>query len=257
MQPEFARELEKLGFGRKQSLLYIALLDLGKGTAAEIGKRAGMNRTTVYDIVDELERVGLVTRVVEIKKKTYRAEPPEKLPVILEAEAQHLRDMARQSQALVNMLQSVAAKTPAAPKIKVFEGEKGLRSLYDASLLCKTFIRSFLTADELEAFDPEYAHSYFERRARKGIKIRGILNDSEASRGYQKESKKYLREIHLVSGDKMDIVPEVYIYDDTISIFSLKERLGVSIESKDIAQAFKKLYDLAWERATEMDGGKK
>lgn len=253
MQPDFIQHIETLGFSHKESLIYVALLDLGRGTATEISKKTGINRTTVYDIVEELERTGLVAQLGGVKKKTYRPEPPEKLPVILEKKAARLRDMAKQSEGLVSMLQTVAAKTPNKPKIKVYEGDKGIQSLYDASLLCKTYIRSFLTADALEAFDPEYVHSYFERRARKGIKIKGILNDSEASRGYKAKSKELLREIHLVPEEKMDIVPEVYIYDDTISIFSVKERLGVSIESRDIANAFKKLYDLAWERAEEYD----
>ena len=257
MEQSFAQHIEMLGFSRKESLVYVALLDLGRGTVTEISKKTGINRTTIYDVVGELEKIGLVVQVAGVKKKTYRPEPPEKLPVILEKKAAQLREMAKQSEGLVSMLQTVAAKTPNKPKIKVYEGESGLRSLYDASLLCKTFIRSFLTADALETFDPEYIHSYFERRAQKGINIRGILNDTEASRGYKAKSKQLLREIHLVPKEKMNIVPEVYIYDDTISIFSIKERLGVSIESQDIADAFKKLYDLAWERAEEYEAGNK
>lgn len=253
MQQNFVQQVEALGFSPKESIVYVALLDLGRGTAAEIGKKTGINRTTIYDIVEELERIGLVTQLPSVKKKTYKPEPPEKLPVILEKKAARYREMAKQSEGLASMLQSVAAKAPSKPKIKIYEGDSGLKSLYDASLLCKTSIRSFLTADALEEFDPEYIHSYFERRTRKGIKIKGILNGSEASRGYKAQSKKLLRDICLVPGDKMDVVPEVYIYDDTISIFSIKERLGVSIESKDIANAFKKLYDLAWERAMEYD----
>lgn len=257
MPSDFISQLKSLGFSHKESSIYLALLDLGRGTAAEISKKTGINRTTIYDIVNDLEQIGLVTRLLATKKITYRPEPPEKLPVILEKKAAHLREMAKQAVGIASTLQTVVAKAPNAPKIKIYEGESGLRSLYDASLLCKTFIRSFLTADALETFDPEYVHSYFERRAQKGINIRGILNDTEASRGYKTKSKQLLREIHLVPKEKMNIVPEVYIYDDTISIFSIKERLGVSIESKDITEAFKKLYDLAWERAEEYEKGNK
>lgn len=253
MHSEMVQDLEKLGFSTKQSAVYVALLGLGKGTAAEISRKTGINRTTVYDIVVELERLGLVTAVAYIKKKTYRAEAPEKLPIILEKQAEHLHDMARQSESIVSMLQTVVAKTPHCPKIKIYEGEQGLKSLYDASLLCKTSIRSFLNAEKLEEFDAEYIHSYFERRAKKNITIQGILSDSVASRSYQAQSKELLRDIRLVPPNKMNIVPEVYIYDNTVAVFSIKERLGVSIESKDIAEAFRTLYDLAWERAGEYE----
>jgi len=33
----------------------------------------------------------------------------------------------------------------------------------------------------------------------------------------------------------------------------LKERFGVLIESQDIADALKKLYDLAWDQAKEIE----
>ncbi len=251
MLTEIAKNLEKLGFSSKQGVVYVALLALGRGTAAEIGAKTGINRTTVYDIAVELERLGLITTVAHTKKKTYRAELPEKLPIILEKQAERLHDMARQSESVVSMLQTVVAKTPTRPKIKIYEGEQGIKSLYDASLLCKTSIRSFLNAEKLEEFDPEYIHGYFERRAKKNISIQGILSDSPESRSYQSRSKELLRDIRLVPVEKMNIVPEVYIYDDVVAVFSIKERLGVSIESKDIAEAFRKLYDLAWERAGE------
>lgn len=249
------RELEKLGFTGKQSVVYVALLGLGKATAAEIGQKTGINRTSIYDIIGELQGLGLVSLVAHAKKQTYRAESPEKLPVILAAQADRLRDLAKQSEGVASMLQSVVAKSPSKPKIKIYEGESGIKSLYDASLLCRTSIRSFLTADTVNAFDEEYMQKYFAARARRGIKIQGILNDSPASRDYLNQAKELKRDIRLVPQDKMDIVPEVYIYDNTVAIFSLKERLGVSIESKDIAYAFRKLYDLAWEKAGEYNTG--
>ena len=35
--------------------------------------------------------------------------------------------------------------------------------------------------------------------------------------------------------------------------FSLGEKLGVLIDARDIARALKKLYDLAWSKAAELD----
>jgi len=251
MNKEMVRELEKLGFTGKQSTVYVALLGLGKATAAELGRKTGINRTSIYDIIGELQGLGLVSLVAHAKKQTYRAESPEKLPVILEAQAARMHDMAKQSEGVASMLQSVVAKAPNKPKIKIYEGESGIKSLYDASLLCRTSIKSFLNADALESFDADYAQEYFAKRARKGIIISAIINDCAVARGYKKVAKEFLRDMRLVSTEKMDIVPEVYIYDNTVAIFSLKERLGVSIESKDIAYAFRKLYDLAWEKAGE------
>ena len=121
-------------------------------------------------------------------------------------------------------------------------------------MLCKTSIRAFLSADTLEEYDSEYVQKYAELRTQKKIRIQGIINRSAASEGYKEHSKELMRDVRLVPQEKMDIVPEVYVYDNTVAIFSIKERLGVSIESKDIAYAFRKLYDLAWEKAGEYEG---
>jgi sugar-specific transcriptional regulator TrmB len=247
MQTHLIKNLESLGFSYKQAQIYLALLEIGKGTVAEIAKKTEVNRTTAYDIVVELENMGLIAPVVQTKKKTYRAEPPEKIPVVLERQAKQLQELAKEAQSTVNMLQTLSAKNPVRPKIKIYEGEQGLKSLYDATLLCKTSIRSFLNAEQLELFDPEYIHGYFERRAKKGIHIQGILGETTESKKYKEKEAELLRDIRLVPKEKMNIAPEVYIYDNTIAIFSIKERLGVSIESSDIATAFRKLYDLAWE----------
>jgi hypothetical protein len=51
----------------------------------------------------------------------------------------------------------------------------------------------------------------------------------------------------------MDIKPEVYVYDNKVAFYSLKERYGVLIESADIAESIKKLYDLAWLEAGRWD----
>lgn len=251
MENEQVQDLVRLGFSPKASAVYLALLELGKAPVSDIAKQAGLNRTTVYDIIVDLESEGLVSRSIDPKKKQFSAEPPEKIPVILERKSRQLAEQAKQAQGLVDSLSLLTAKSPVKPKVKIYEGNEGLKTLYDASLTCKTYIRSFLNSDELETFDKAYTDSYFKRRAKKGIEIQGILNDSPISRGYKKLEKELKRECRLVPKEKMDIVPEVYIYDDTISIFSHRERLGVSIESKDIAYAFKKLYDLAWEHSGE------
>ena len=57
------------------------------------------------------------------------------------------------------------------------------------------------------------------------------------------------RELRIVPTEKMSVRPEVYMYDDKIAFFSLKEEFAVLVESHDIATALKRLYDLAWVEA--------
>ena len=61
------------------------------------------------------------------------------------------------------------------------------------------------------------------------------------------------REIAFVPPDKYYFSPEINIYDNKVMIASWKEKLGVIIESAEIADAMKKIYELAWAEAKRLD----
>ena len=56
---ELPLTLQSLGFSEKEATVYVALLELGRGTVTEIARRAGINRTTGYDILDSLAGKGV------------------------------------------------------------------------------------------------------------------------------------------------------------------------------------------------------
>ena len=66
-----------LGLNDKQSAVYIALLQLGKGSAYGIADKSGLKRPTTYVIVEELIAKGLAERIPRARKQQYRAISPE------------------------------------------------------------------------------------------------------------------------------------------------------------------------------------
>ena len=44
-----------------------------------------------------------------------------------------------------------------------------------------------------------------------------------------------------------------YIYDNKVAYISLQEKFGVVVESKEIAEAEKRIYELAWEASKPYD----
>ena len=81
-----------IGFSQKEVTVYLALLELGQGTVSLIARRAGINRTTGYDILDSLSQKGLVSISGKEPKQEYAAEPPEMIKKYLESEIQKKRD---------------------------------------------------------------------------------------------------------------------------------------------------------------------
>ncbi len=248
------QQLTQLGLTPKAARTYLALLALGPSSIAAIAKKAGLNRTTLYDIIPSLITEGLVSQVINSKTEKYEAESPQRLPLLLERKIQQLQLQMGTAKNLATSLGYLAfTGKESKPKVTLFEGEEGIKKMYEDSLLCKTYIRSFLSPEELKNFDDQFAASYFERRTKKNIHIQGIINDSPESRDYIEHEKELNREIHLVPTDALNIKPEVYIYDNKVAFYSLKEQYGVLIESADIAEAIAKLYDLAWTEAGRSD----
>ena len=54
------KSLGFIGFSEKEVLVYLALLELGKGTVTVISKKAGINRPTGYHVLSSLEAKALV-----------------------------------------------------------------------------------------------------------------------------------------------------------------------------------------------------
>ena len=65
--------------------------------------------------------------------------------------------------------------------------------------------------------------------------------------------KAEMRETALVPPDKYYFSPEINVYDNKVMIASWREKLGIIIESSEIADAMKKIYELAWAEAKRLD----
>jgi hypothetical protein len=99
---------------------------------------------------------------------------------------------------------------------------------------------------------PKYFPKYYKRRAQKGLNIKAILSANEEGRKISANDKEELRDTAFIPADKYKFIPEIDVYDNKVMIASWRERLGIIIESQEIADTVKTLYDLAWEEAKRL-----
>jgi sugar-specific transcriptional regulator TrmB len=254
-QPVLEKILAKAGLSQRQTEVYLALLKLGKGTVAEVMRDAGMNRTTGYSVLDSLVKKGLVTISGREPSQEYVAESPDRLAAYLDREAKEAQERAKEVKSLIPELKSIH-NVSGRPKVMFYEGEEGLERVYEDTLTSHEPIRAYANVEELNML-PGYFPEYFKRRAAKGIAIRGIFPDNETSLALNAYNAEELRETAVVPSSKYFFAPEINIYDDKIMIASQREKLGIIIQSKEIAEAMKSIYELAWEQAKRVDVRKK
>ena len=250
---ELKKTLEYIGFSEKEILVYLALLSLGKGTVTQISRNAGINRPTGYHILDSLELKELVKVSGKEPKQEYVAESPDQIEKFLLKKIENDQSYIKEARKIIPELKSMHNVVDR-PKVLFYEGKEGLEKVYEDTLTSHESIRAYASVGDMHAGLPGYFPEYYKRRAKKGIAIRAIIPNTEAGLERKTFDKEEMRETALVPKDSFYFSPEINIYDDKVMIASWKEKLGIIIESAEIADAMKKIYELAWTEAKRLEG---
>lgn len=244
--------LAELDFSEKETKIYLALLTLGKGSVSKIARTAGIQRTTAYNILDILVAKGVAQISGKEPKAEYVAASPDVIATLLKQKIEHYRTQLKKSENIIPRLKSVH-RVSARPKVKFYEGKAGLVEVYEDTLTAHEPIRAYATVDDMHRALPKYFPKYYLRRAKKGIAIRGIIPRTPLAEERITHNKAEKRETALIPPDQYYFSPEINIYDNKIMIASWREQLGIIIESDEIADAMKKIYELAWAEAKRLD----
>lgn len=249
---DLKKSLEFIGFSEKEVLVYLALLELGRGTVTQISRRAGINRPTGYHILASLESKELIKISGKEPKQEYIAESPNQIEKLLLKKIEQDQACIDEAKKIIPELKSIH-NVADRPKVLFYEGKEGLEKVYEDTLTSHETIRAYANVDEMHKALPHYFPQYYKRRAGKGIHIRAIFPDNEMGFLRHKEDSREERTSAIVPSDKFYFSPEINIYDNKIMIASWLEKLGIIIESQEIADAMKKVFELAWAEAKRLD----
>lgn len=250
---QLQEQLQTTGLSSNEVAVYLALLELGRGTVSQISRKASLNRTTGYDILDRLVMKKLVSISGKEPKQEYSAESPDYLESLLATELAKKQAELNQARRVIPTLKSLH-NVMGRPQVRFYEGTEGLRQVYEDTLTSHEPIRAYASVDDVHSALPGYFPKYYKRRTEKGIPIRAIFTDNPEGRELAKHDAEEIRESVFIPGDIYGFHPEINIYDDKIMIASWREKLGIIIESAEIADAMKKIYELAWAEAKRLDG---
>lgn len=244
--------LKEAGFLDKEVSVYLSILELGRGTVAEIARKAGVNRSTGYVILDSLTAKGLTRVSGKEPKQEYVAESPEKLGDYMRNEAEKHKSLASSVSDLLPELISLH-KVGDRPTVRFYEGLAGLEYVYNDTLNSPDDIYSTSTYEEMHETLPKYFSTYYARRVKKGIFVRTFVADTPLARFRKANDKAEYRETFLVPKEKFQLPTDIEIYGNKVMFASWKEKLGVIIESKEIATTLRSVFKLALEEAERLD----
>lgn len=240
----------------RERKVFTKLLEIGGQPASQIARFLELPRNTTRDILDRLVKKGLLTCSQKGNTHYYTLETPQNILRHLEIQKKKAID---QLDSQIDFIKKFGDElqphkySPTRPRVTFYEGEDGLRRVYEDTLSAKEPILAYASLETMYASLPGYFPEYFKRRAKKKIPIRAIFPDCKEARERQKEDSKELRESTLVPQKNYQLTPEINIYDNKFIMVSWKEKLAVMVESKEISQAMKVIFELAWGRAKQLE----
>lgn len=240
------KQLKDLGFSENEAKVYLALLELGPSTTTEIGRIAKINRTTGYAVLESLAGRGLINPIGEAKIQKFAAENPNKIILLVENEAKESQERLKLAHTLLPELLSTY-NIKEKPKVKFYEGIDRLKEAFEDTLTAKGEILAYAVGtDMFQTISREYFKNYSKKKVEKDIHVRVIAPDDKESRAIITQDKKELRESLLVPKEQFYFSVETNIYNNKVMMASWREKFAVIIESEAIANAQKKIFELAW-----------
>ncbi|MBL7058025.1 hypothetical protein ISS03_01690 [Patescibacteria group bacterium] len=243
------KELIKIGLSEKEAAVYLASIEIGEAQAPKIASQAGIQRPITYFVLENLNKMGLISMVDKKGKTYYIAESPSNLKRLVEKEKSVIDQKEQIVREVMPGLEKIFSMMGDRPVVRFFEGVEGIKTIQEDMINNKSKeILEIISLDALFKIFPEQKNVVTNiNRVKKGIKSRVIYTYSE---GELKEmnSRKMLKEVHFVPQNKFNLNGDITIYNDKVSITSLSGRTPVSvlIEERGIANFLRDVFELAW-----------
>ncbi|PIR91921.1 hypothetical protein COU01_04575 [Candidatus Falkowbacteria bacterium CG10_big_fil_rev_8_21_14_0_10_44_15] len=232
--------LKEAGFSEKEAVVYLSALKLNKASVVALAKDTKINRSTLYLVTKSLLEKGMLNETWQHKKRAFAPENPE-----------HILELVKTRQnAFKKALPELAMLFRSAdkdPKVKFYEGAEGIKTMYIDTLEAKEPILVYGSITDMwGVVSKEWKKSYVEQRVKHKIFNKCIIPDTGETREYIKNDKEEWRETRLVPHERFNFTNEINIYNNKVAIFSFREKIGVIIESHEISDTQRKIFELAW-----------
>lgn len=246
------------GLTDKEADVYLALLTLGTALGAEIAELSKINRSTTYLLLDQLAKKGLVSITEEDGKvRKFTAAPPDRIVHLLEESLSKYTELLHVADEIVPELKKIQETKKkeellqTAPGIQLYEGVAGLKTAYEDMLQTKDDIRTYASEEDVHELLPNYFPKYYKRRAEKGIKMRVIFPKLSNAKERTRELPRNINEARMLTKEK-SFGPEINIYGNKIAFISIKEKFGLIIESRELSNALRSIFEISWLAAKKL-----
>lgn len=243
-------ELRKLGLSEGEIKVYDALLDLGLSPINKIHEKTGIERRNIYDILNKLIERGLVTYIVENKKRFFQIAHPKNIIGYIEGKKGKLERIESEIREKIPALVKKFEFTKPPINAEVFRGQQGIKAVWEDMLNYKTTYWIGSGRYIPKAF-PLWFANWNKRRIEKKKKWRNICRYEmrlEVTKSlYKYESAKFLPKEW--SGNPTVIA---IFGNKVVNFLTGKDLFAFVIESKELAENYKLYHKYLWDNVCKL-----
>jgi len=241
---ELEQVLIELGLNKLEAKTYLALLNLGQANIQSIASVAGIKRTSIYNFIERLMDLGLVSKNITGKKTYFIAEPPETLLLLLDQKQQLLDSCISNFQQLYEQKKEI-------PKFKYFRGSIAVKEMWNSTLGAKEKLIRWVVpvSASVSYVGVPFINKLVIQLVKKGIRTRILRRFGQqgshkyAAAIYAKQLLREVKQMPPTAAFNFSMI----IYDDTvIMIAPIQENFGFLIKSQTFADVMRIFYDNLW-----------
>ena len=247
--------LQDIGLTDSESKVYLTLLEQGDTTRSTILKESGITGSKVYDILERLQRKGLVSIYTQNKINHFRAVNPKQLITYLEDQKSAIEKREKGAHEILPQLLASFTSSKEDQEIELLTGMKGMEIIFREQVELLKKGETCYVIGGTRGTEEEAIVSFFQKihlmREERGIKTRMLYNQKQkesASEAYG--WKKYPGTTTRYILHNSPVAINIY-KDRTAIIIFAKTITTIHIRSQDVANSFMEYFNLLWKTSTK------
>lgn len=236
------KTLLSLGLSELEAKTYLCLLENGEMRAGGLAQKAGINRTTTYQLLQSLVSKGFASYCVKEGVKYFDAVEPETLLDLVEEKRHSLTES-------LDYFNSLRKHGGAEAKVTVFKGKEGYKSCLRQMLHLGRVLYAIGYTGKMQQIDPVFYERWTRERLKRGIRRKYIMTRDAAALD---ASKKPLTEIRTLPKEYHYFPFAIVISGNKSLIFFFDgdDFTGIAIDSEGIAKSYMNFFKFLWKKAS-------
>ncbi len=239
-------ELIELGLSKNEAKVYVALLELGSSMTGPLIKKSGMYRVIVYDTLEKLLKLGLVSYSLKRNRKLFEAGSPKQIIELI-------RNKEIVARSVVHALEQLQQEKPTEKGVFVYEGWKGIKAAQENYFkdMKKKVGGEYLmvgASRELHKKLDVFFNYFHERRSALGIPAKLLFNENNRRFGNLKNEYHPVQVRFMPKGT---VTPSwMSTYKDMVLIGVAEDApLAIFVKNDAVAESYRQYFYFMWEQA--------